>query len=108
MLVAGAGQFVNEAAVRRAYFRSADSIPSSGDHARTLVALVERGAPDTEALIALLESARGIASSDDKTRVLVAASDRVTGDAVVDAYLETAETVPSSGDQKRALAALIR
>jgi hypothetical protein len=108
VLIAATDVWVDDDAVRRAYFEAADSIPSSGDHARVLLAMIQRGELGSRDVIALLESVRGIASSGEKARVLVATADRVHDDATVDAYLAAAESIPSSGDQKRALSALIR
>ena len=105
-LMAAAPMYLPES--REAYFEAVNGIPASGDHARTLIKLLEDGELDDASIASLLRSASKIASSGDKARVLIAASDLVAdNDDLVDVYLEVVDTIPSSGDQKRALAALL-
>ena len=105
-LMAVAPIYMEEA--RGAYFAAVNDLPSSGDHARVLLKLLDSASLDDASITSVLRSASKMASSGDKTRVLLAVSDLVAGhDELVEVYLETVDTIPSSGDQKRALAALL-
>ncbi len=108
LLSAAAPLFSDTAAQRKAFFEAVNEIPSSGDHTRVLLRLLDSENLNRETLLATLQSAKNIASSGDKTRILLRAADLMVDDDLVDRYLSVAESIQSSGDQSRALTALLR
>lgn len=105
LMVAGV---IYQDSARDAYFTTVNSLPSSSDHAKVLVHLLEESRLDEASMMSLFQSASRISSSSDKARVLLKAANRVRGnEALVDAYLEAANTISSSSDHKRVLSALL-
>lgn len=98
-----------DSALRRAFFGAVATLPSSGDHARVLMDIMEHGRDDASVVGDILQSVRGIASDGDKARVLtqVASEDLITTRALRDKYLEAARTISSSGDYRRVMEALL-
>ena len=98
-----------DSALRRAFFNAVATLPSSGDHARVLMNVMEHGHDDASIVADILHSVQGIASAGDKSRVLVqvASEDLITTRALRDKYLEAARTISSSGDYRRVMEALL-
>jgi len=107
LLIAAAVHYANDRDQREAFFEAVNSIPSSGDRARVLLRLLDSADLDRTSLLSVLDSAGHIPSSSDKTRVLVAAAHMMTDDELVDAYMLATEQIPASGDQRRALSAIM-
>lgn len=105
LMVAGV---IYQTSARQAYFGAVNSLPSSSDHAKVLLHLLEENRLDDASMISLLQSASQISSSSAKARVLLQAAPDIGGnETLVDAYLETANTLSSSSDHKRVLSALL-
>jgi beta-lactamase regulating signal transducer with metallopeptidase domain len=100
----------NDAALRQAYFATAITIPSSGDLARVLETAVPFATKSNDIALAVISAAPHVASSGDRADVLTALANAgaVHSAAVREAYLRTAQDVPSSGDMRRVLEALTR
>jgi len=98
-----------DSVLRRAFFSAVATLPSSGDHARVLMDIMEHGRKDASVVVDIMHSVQGIASAGDKARVLVQAASEglVTTRALRDKYLEAALTISSSGDYRRVMEALM-
>jgi hypothetical protein len=98
------------AAPDAAFFQAVDSISSDGERREVLAAVVANKHPlNRETWIRLLGTARGISSDGEKARVLVeVAHSCPADDAVIAAYVETLETISSTGEFRRAFSALAR
>ncbi|MBC7791272.1 MAG: hypothetical protein H7Z74_15100 [Anaerolineae bacterium] len=98
-----------DSALRRAFFSAVATLPSSGDHSRVLMDIMDHGRDDASVVADILHSVKGIASAGDKSRVLVqvASEDLITTRALRDKYLEAARTISSSGDYRRVMEALL-
>ncbi len=92
---------------RRAFFRAAQTVNSSGDRARVLVAVIGDAAGDRDTLVDALHATAGIPADGDKARVLVQATSYwKDDDAMRRAFFAAANTVNSSGDRSRLLSGL--
>jgi hypothetical protein len=99
--------FIADEGTYDGYFSALESISSSGDKTRTLMAVVE-AEPGREGFVRTLRTAQGISSSGDKTRLLLSTLGHFPSDAVVrDLYFKTVGTISSSGDRSRLLRALL-
>lgn len=108
VLAATADVWIEDEAVRRAFFDTAGSIASSGDHSRALIALLDRSSPAAPTVAGAFRSTHGISSSSDKARVLIQGANRFHGSgAVRREYLDAAADISSSSDKARTLLRLI-
>lgn len=91
-----------------AFFEAVETLDSSSDKQQVLTAVLNSGL-SKQALIQMLKSAESIDSDADKAALLIKAA-RVCpdDDVVLSAFFETAETIDSSDDKRRALFALLR
>lgn len=94
-------------ALARAYVTAADSLGLDPEHKRALLALAERANLSTDGWRMLLESARGIGLDFECAALLAAIAPRLPDDeAVIDAYLATAETIGLAQAYRHAVSAL--
>ncbi|MEW5931287.1 MAG: M56 family metallopeptidase [Gemmatimonadota bacterium] len=100
--------WLRDAAVRRAYFRSLETVPASSDRRELLRAVLERGHTDAESMASLIAAAGRLPTSSDAREVLApaAATGRVTG-RLRDLYVRAASRLSSESDRAYALAALL-
>ncbi|HEX2187576.1 MAG TPA: hypothetical protein VHG51_01700, partial [Longimicrobiaceae bacterium] len=105
--VAGGG-WMRDASVRRAFFRSLDTVSGSSDRRDLLRLVLERGHTDPESLASVISAAGRLGTSSDVRDVLApaAATGRVTG-GLRDLYLRTASAVPTESDRAYAITALL-
>ncbi|MBC8120857.1 MAG: M56 family metallopeptidase [Gemmatimonadaceae bacterium] len=91
-----------------AFFEAVETIDSSSDKQQVLSAVLNSGLSN-KVLIQMFKSAESIDSDADKAALLIkAASVCPDDDVVLSAFFETAETINSSDDKRRALFALLR
>lgn len=100
--------WLRDAAVRRAYFRSLETVPSSSDRRELLRGVLERGHTDPESMASLIAAAGRLSVSSDAREVLAPAArtGRVTG-RLRDLYVRTASVLSNESDRAYALAALL-
>ena len=91
-------------AVREAYFDTADSISSDGEHRRVLNAVLDRYGADHDTLALVLHSAKRISSDGEKANVLIHAADfRLSSDAARVNFFRASDSVNSDGERHRVL-----
>jgi len=109
VLIAAAPRYDNIADVRDAFFDAVNTIPSPGDHARALSALLENAALDQASVTALFQSAKAIESSGVKARLLSVAAPHFVNEAGQrTAFFDAVGTIPSPGDHALVLQALLQ
>lgn len=92
-----------------AYFDAWKTMQSDGDRAAVLMSAAPYGHTGSDLTYAILRAVRAIRSDGDATRVLITVAGQrlITTPALRAAYLEAARGLSSSGDQARAISALI-
>lgn len=96
------------ASVRRAFFRSVETLSGSSDRRDLLRLVLERGHTDPESLASVITAAGRLRGSSDVRDVLApaAATGKVTG-GLRDLYLRTASAIRDESDRAYALSALL-
>jgi beta-lactamase regulating signal transducer with metallopeptidase domain len=95
--------------LRHAYFAAINTIASSEERRRVLLALVGRGSLDEQTLIEVVRSAGRMASDASKAQVLrtVAGLDPLTDAALRHEFFAATQTVASSSERTRVLLAVL-
>jgi beta-lactamase regulating signal transducer with metallopeptidase domain len=97
-----------EGPLRAPFFKGVESISSSFERGRVLQAVVKRGNPSAETVVAVLRAAQAMGSSHETSQVLLAVAGAVplSGEAR-DLYVATAERL-GDFEEGRALSALVK
>ena len=97
-----------EGPLRTPFFKGVESISSSFERGRVLQAVVKRGNPSAETVVAVLRAAQAMGSSHETSQVLLAVAGAVplSGEAR-DLYVATAERL-GDFEEGRALSALVK
>ena len=97
-------------ALRAAFFSAVATLSSDAEARKVLVAALPYGHADEAVTVAIIRSVGNIRSADDQAAVLIAMAEQrlLTSQSSRDAFLKAAKQIPSSGDQRRVLDALIR
>ncbi len=96
---------IGSGAVRDAWFREVEAIPSGGDRRDLLLAAVRRPDMDLSRTQRVIRAAEGIDSGSDRAAVLLALADRgLVADPVRDDFLRAARGITSSRERERVLA----
>ena len=105
LLMQAAQKLSSEEIVILAYLESVSSIASSGDRGRALDALLKYERLEEQGAIAFLNVVQQIPSSGDKSRILIKSLDNkslpIERQPVREAFLQTLDTIASSGDYRR-------
>jgi hypothetical protein len=102
---------LTSAPVRQAFFNAVANMSAGYDQQLVMVALVKRLPRLTRVeALALLSSAKGMSSNSNKSAVLVAVAEKIGLDdaEIRKAYIDTAGTLTSDSDYRRAMSAAIR
>ena len=103
LLVEMTKHYQEDAALRAAFFKAADTLRSSGEHRRVLSELVARK-PAVETLQSILQSTKGISSDGEKAELLVAmAGECVNNQELLVSFLEVSNSLRSDGEYRRVL-----
>jgi hypothetical protein len=103
-----AGRMPDTERLQRRYIEIAGEIASSGDQSRTLTALLRSFVLSEELCRLWIETAGRVSSSGTAAGLLAEASRECPdNDATWQVYLAAVRDIPSSGDQRRALMALL-
>jgi len=103
LLVEMTKHYQEDAALRAAFFKAADTLRSDGEHRRVLSELLARK-PAVETLQSTLQSTRGISSDREKAELLVAmASECVNNQELLASFLEVSNSLRSDGEYRRVL-----
>jgi hypothetical protein len=103
LLVEMTKHYQEDAALRAAFFKAADTLRSSGEHRRILSELVARK-PAVETLQSILQSTKGISSDGEKAELLVAmAGECVNNQELLVSFLEVSNSLGSDGEYRRVL-----
>ncbi len=96
---------IGSGAVRDAWFRAVEAVPSGGDRRDLLLAAVRRPEMDLSRTQRVVRAAEGIGSSSDRAAVLLALADRgLAAGAAREDYLRAARGIPSTQERERVLA----
>ncbi len=100
---------INEQSVLDAFFRAVDKMSSSTEKGRVLRAMISNGEIDKEVITGILQSAGKISSNTEKGAVLRAVAVKIPeGDeGLRDLYFETARTLSSDSEYRRAMDAIL-
>jgi hypothetical protein len=100
---------LTDAAVREAFFNTAERIASDGDKSRVLIAALRNDRVRRDAVAKAVRTARTIASDGDKSRTLMAVPQEFLGDRGIRGEIErTMATIASDGDRARVAVWLAR
>ena len=95
--------YQEDAAVRTAFFKAADTLRSDGESRRVLSELLARK-PAVETLQSVLQSTRGISSDGEKAALLVEmAKECVKNPELLASFLEVSNSLRSDGEYRRVM-----
>ena len=109
MLAQGAGELSGASSARMAWFHAVETINSDGEHRRVLEAALRKESRDPDMLLPIIRSAMGMSNDGAKAAILSQVA-RVCpdDDAVVQAIVDSAQTLHSDGEYRRVIAPLVR
>jgi beta-lactamase regulating signal transducer with metallopeptidase domain len=95
--------------LRHAFFATVNTMASSSERRRTMLALLGRGSRDEQTVIEIVRSAAQMSSDDDKATVLrtVAGLDPLTDPTLRHEFFNSVTTISSSSDRARVLLAVL-
>ncbi len=106
LLIEAAPGYADTDLVRKPFFDAASSIHSDGEHARVLLAVLDRN-PSPATISEVARSARTISSDGEKSRVLLRiARENLTDANIRTGFFEALDSVSSDGDHARTLLVL--
>jgi hypothetical protein len=109
VLMQGAGEISGSVSARRAWFNALDTMHADNEHRRSLEAALRGDARDREMLLTIIRSASGISNDSEKAAILTQVA-RVCpdDDTVVQALVDSAQTLHSDGEYRRVITPLVR
>lgn len=103
LLIQAAGMSADWDLLRKPFFEAANSLHSDGEHARVLLAVLDRD-PSPATIAEVARSARHINSDGEKNRVLLRiARENLNDTSILSGFFEALDSISSDGEHARSL-----